>query len=173
MQSGAIDPNLLIGRLGIVALLAVGFWRLIDWVRNAPVKPDPWDEKTDQQLEEAQESCPHCSTPQPENAWFCEHCGRAVGPYNNLMPYLQIFSEGEVLRNGTSNRMRKSPLIPVGYFLISVNFLSVALLQSTSSPIIAGLIFLSVLSYWILILKNFKRSRENPEGRRQNTEQTR
>jgi hypothetical protein len=43
-----------------------------------------------------------------------------VGPYNNLMPYLNIFSEGEVFRNGASGRFRNQPVILIGYFLISL-----------------------------------------------------
>jgi hypothetical protein len=40
------------------------------------------------------------------------------------MPYVQIFSEGEVFRNGTSGRLRKSPLILIGYILISLGMYS-------------------------------------------------
>jgi hypothetical protein len=76
------------------------------------------------QLQAAPEICPHCSTPQPPTAWFCEHCGRAVGPYNNLMPYLQVFSEGEVFRNGASGQFRRRPLILAGYFLLGFGMLS-------------------------------------------------
>jgi hypothetical protein len=36
------------------------------------------------------------------------------------MPYVQVFPEGEVFRNGTGGRLRKSPLILIGYVLISL-----------------------------------------------------
>jgi hypothetical protein len=36
------------------------------------------------------------------------------------MPYVQVFSEGEVFRNGTSGRFRKRPLILIGYFLMTL-----------------------------------------------------
>jgi hypothetical protein len=37
-----------------------------------------------------------------------------------MMPYVQVFSEGEVFRNGTSGRFRNRPLILTGYFLITL-----------------------------------------------------
>jgi hypothetical protein len=95
-------------------------------VRDAPSKPDPWDAEVEQKLHEpeAQEVCHHCFDPQPSTAWFCARCGSAVGPYNNLMPYVHIFSEGEVFRNGTSGRFQNRPLILIGYFLISLGSFS-------------------------------------------------
>ena len=120
------DPNLIIGELAVGGLVLAAFWRMIVWVRDAPSTPDPWDAEVEQELSEpdAVEVCPHCLTEQPPTAWFCNGCGRAVGPYNNLMPYVQLFSEGEVFRNGTSGRLRKSPLILIGYFLISLGMFS-------------------------------------------------
>lgn len=118
----ASDPYQIIGGLGIAFLLLAGVWRLIAWVREAPVKPDPWDAEVEQKLSEPEtaEVCPHCSTPQPPTAWFCRNCGKAVGPYNNLMPFVNVFSEGEVLRNGTSGRFRSRPFIIAGYLLLSL-----------------------------------------------------
>ena len=75
----ASDPNMIVAGFAIAGLAVGAFWRLIVWVRDAPVKPDPWDASVEQQLEDAPEACPHCSTPQAPNAWFCPHCGRAVG----------------------------------------------------------------------------------------------
>ena len=83
-----------------------------------PDAPDPWDAEVERQLSEAVEVCPHCLAEQPPAAWFCKGCGRAVGPYNNLMPYLQVFSEGEVFRNGATGQFRNRPLILAGYFLV-------------------------------------------------------
>ena len=108
LMIAASDPNMVIAGFAVGGLALAVFWRFIVWIREAPVRPDPWDAETEQKISEpdAQEVCPHCSTPQPPGAWFCAHCGRAVGPYNNLMPYVQVFSEGEVFRNGTSGRFR-------------------------------------------------------------------
>ena len=117
------DPNEFIGGLALAGLAAVLFWRLIVLVRDAPVRPDPWDAETERQISapDAVQTCPHCSTEQPPDGWFCPHCGAAVGPYNNLMPYVHIFSTGEVLRNGTSGLIRFSPLIITGYFLFALS----------------------------------------------------
>jgi hypothetical protein len=150
----ASDPNLIIGDLAMGGLALAALWKLVTWIRDAPVSPDPWDGEVENQLSAAPEICPHCSTPQPPTAWFCEHCGRAVGPYNNLMPYLQVFSQGEVFRNGMTDKLRASPLTIVGYlFYSSFNYLIFA-------PI-----------YWFFFFKNLRRMKldkpsELPEGDR-------
>jgi fatty acid desaturase len=154
---GAADPNLIVAGYGVAVLVLAAFWRFIVWVRNAPVRPDPWDAEVEHQLQEAPEACPHCSTPQSPTAWFCPQCGRAVGPYNNLMPYLQVFSEGEVLRNGTHDRLRKSPLIVIGYFLISFNFFVLAVSLARSSIPLSLVIVAGLLSFWFSLYKNYRR----------------
>ncbi len=138
----ASNPDLFVAQIAIGGLVLAGFWRLIVWVRNAPVRPDPWDAGFEQKMQDPDtpETCHHCSTPQPPGAWFCEHCGCAVGPYNNLMPYVQVFSEGEVFRSGTSGQFRKRPLILLGFFLISLGTFS----------------FLAPV-YWLSLLLNFAR----------------
>ena len=151
------DPNMIVAGLGAGALLIAAFWRLIVWVRDAPTKPDPWDAEIEQKLQEpdAQEVCHHCFEPQPPTAWFCARCGSAVGPYNNLMPYVNVFSEGEVFRNGTSGRLQKRPLILIGYFLISLG--SFAFL----API-----------YWVQLFLNLTRPpREQEPAEEQNVQQ--
>ena len=118
------DPNLIVGSYGL-GLLALAFlWRLVAWIREAPPTPDPWDAEVEQKLQdpEIQQVCHHCLTPQEPEAWFCRHCGTAVGPYNNLMPFLNVFSEGEVLRNGVGARFRNRPFIAMGYFFITLGF---------------------------------------------------
>jgi hypothetical protein len=146
----AADPNLIVGEFAVDGLALYLLWRLIVWVRDSPTRPDPWDAETEQKLSETEtpEICPHCSTPQQSCAWFCENCGRAVGPYNNLMPYVQIFSQGEVLRNGTSGQFRKRPLILTGFFLIGLGMLPFFLL-----PV-----------YWFSLLLNFKRPDKSSES---------
>ena len=142
------DPNMIIAGFAVGGLVFAAFWRFIVWIRDAPVKPDPWDAEVEQKVSgpEAVEVCPHCLTEQPPAAWFCKGCGRAVGPYNNLMPYLQIFSEGEVFRNGVSGRFRNRPLILIGYFLITLGTFS----------------FLAPI-YWFSLLLNWKRPPGGPK----------
>jgi hypothetical protein len=136
----ASDPNLIIAALALGVLMLAALWRLIAWVRDAPVTPDPWDLEVEQKLQEPEtpEVCPHCLTEQPPTAWFCKRCGRAVGPYNNLMPYVQVFSEGEVFRNGTGGRFRNRPMILIGFFLITLGTL----------PFLAPIYLLSLLLNW-------------------------
>ncbi len=143
----ASNPDLLIAKTAMVGLAAAFAWRLIVWVREAPAKADPWDEETENKLSEpeAVQVCHRCFTEQPENAWFCRHCGSAVGPYNNLMPYVSIFSEGEVFRNGASGSLRPSPLIVTGYLLLSLSY-------GFFAPI-----------FWFSFFRNLKRVKEkNP-----------
>ena len=58
------------------------------------------------------------------------------------MPYLNAFSQGEVLRNGVFDRMRASPLILVGYLLVSLK---------------GYLVFAPV--YWFFLARNLFRIR--------------
>lgn len=138
----ASNPNLIIGELAVGGLALYALWGLIVWVRESPVSPDPWDAALEKKLSEpeAVEICPHCLTEQSSTAWFCEKCGSAVGPYNNLMPYVMIFSQGEVFRNGVTDKLRASPLTIVGYlFYSSFNY------------------FLFAPIYWFFFFKNLKR----------------
>ena len=163
------DPNLLIGSLAIGGLVLAALWKVVAWVRDAPVRPEPWDVEVEHQLQTAQEICPHCSTPQPPTAWFCEHCGRAVGPYNNLMPYVNVFSEGEVLRNGTHDHLRKSPLIVLGYFLISFNFFVTAVINFHRAFIAGMLMMAGLVLFWRAIFRNFHRPDEESKIRQPET----
>lgn len=43
--SNPSDASGAIGGLAIFGLVMVLFWRLIVWVREAPVRPDPWDQE--------------------------------------------------------------------------------------------------------------------------------
>jgi hypothetical protein len=139
----ASDPNMLIAKLAIGGLMVGLFWRFIVWVREAPTKPDPWDAETDKKLsdEETPQACHHCSTPLSSVAWFCPHCGSAVGPYNNMMPYVQIFSEGEVFRNGMNRRFQNRPLVVTGYLLMIIGlFLRLDLFGLILCPVVCVLL---------------------------------
>jgi hypothetical protein len=136
------DPNLIVGGYGLGLLALAVLWRLFAWVREAPPTPDPWDAEVEQKLQDpdTRQICHRCLTPQDPGTWFCMHCGTAVGPYNNLMPFLNVFSEGEVLRNGVGGRFRNRPLIVIGYFLITLGIF----------PVLAPI-------YWLSLLLNWKR----------------
>lgn len=118
-----------LGNLGGLAMsgcivIAFGFvYVLTAWIRNAAVKPDPWGAEVRQTIDspDTPETCHHCSTPQERSAWFCPYCGCAVGPYNNLMPYVHVFSVGEVFRNGAADKMRGNSLTIGGYLLYSLS----------------------------------------------------
>jgi ribosomal protein L40E len=142
---GASDPNIVIGELALGGLALGLSWRLLVWARESPKTPDPWDDEIQKKLNdpESVEICHRCFSEQPSDAWFCEHCGSAVGPYNNLMPYFYIFSQGEILRNGVTNKLRTSPFIIAGYLLFSLS---------------AYTIFAPI--YWFLFFKNLKRLKE-------------
>ncbi len=84
--------------------------------------PRPWDEKIDEMVntEDALPLCHHCLTPQEHEGWFCPVCGATFGPYVNYMPYVYIFSQGEMLRAGVTERFRHTRLIRWGFVLYSV-----------------------------------------------------
>jgi hypothetical protein len=130
----------------LILLVAIAFsgmaiYRMALWVRAAPMQPDPWGDELEKTVHEPEAFpvCHHCFTPCPPHGWFCENCGCAVGPYNNYMPYVHCFSEGEVFRNGVTARLPRNALTVCGYVLISFSYLMLA-------PI-----------YWIFLIKNLTR----------------
>ena len=148
------DPNQFVAVLGVAGLSLAAFWRLILWVRAATPKPEPWGAEVEASLqsEDATPICHRCLTPHSNVAWFCEHCGSAVGTYNNLMPFVYVFSQGEVLRNGVTDKFRTSPFLIAGYLLYSL----------ASHAIFAPL-------FWFFFFRNLKRLKaesadESPEA---------
>ena len=140
------DPDLVIGGLGL-AVLAFGLlWRVFLWAVKAPTSPDPWDKEIENAVHEpeAVEICHRCFDPVLPGAWFCKRCGCAVGPYNNMMPYIIIFSQGEVLRNGINDKLPRNALVIFGYLLFSLS---------------SYLVFAPI--YWILFFRNLKRQKES------------
>ncbi len=128
--------------LGLLMMLVavvvggLGIYRLVLWVRAAAPKPDPWGDELERSLQspEAIPVCHHCFTPCPPRGWFCENCGCAVGPYNNWMPYLYVFSEGEVLRNGVTSRLPINFLTIGGYLLGAMGCLALMPLFAVLLP---------------------------------------
>jgi len=157
--TAASAADLLIAKLAVGGLLVVLFWRFLVWVRDAPIKPDPWDAETAKKLSDpdTSQACHHCSTPLTTTAWFCPHCGSAVGPYNNMMPYVMIFSEGEVYRNGLDQRFRNRSLVGAGYLLL-VTAVLLKIISSFNSLLGILLGVVVALIYSIRIFKNLRGS---------------
>ena len=57
----------------------------------------------------------------------------------HYLPYVYIFSHGEVLRAGVTERLRRSPLIVIGFILLSLSLFAVV------API-----------YWFFLFKNLR-----------------
>ena len=111
--------------VGVLAVIGIGGVLVVrafkSWFAR-PATPDPWGPEVTEAMEQpdATAVCPHCQCPHEATRWFCSECGRSVGDYNNLNPYLYLFSLGEVLREGTSGRVRKSWLTVAGYVVLSL-----------------------------------------------------
>ena len=130
-----------IGIGGVILVRAFKIWFA------KPATPDPWGPEVTAAMDEpnATAVCPHCQCPHEVTSWFCSECGRSVGDYNNLNPYLYLFSLGEVLREGTSGRLRKSWLTVAGFIFLSL---------------IEYVVFAPI--YWFFLFRNL--SRQNPDG---------
>lgn len=64
--------------------------------------------------------CLNCAAPQGGHRWFCPKCGFPGGEYVVLMPYLQIFTVGEVLRRGVTGPPEKGFAIKAGLVVYSL-----------------------------------------------------
>ena len=93
------------------------WWQSLD-------KPLPWPEELDTAVREpdAIPVCHRCTTPCELPEWFCPNCGAAIGPYNNTLPFIYIFSIGEVLRSGVSPSARYTALTIPGYILAGIQW---------------------------------------------------
>ena len=99
--------------LGRIAWLRLKAW----WGR---IPPDPWPAEVDESVrrDEAVMICHRCFAPQRHARWLCATCGAAVGPYNNVLPYILIFSMGEVFRSCMGSDARFTLLTASGYILL-------------------------------------------------------
>ncbi len=136
------SPETTVGVLAAILLVVIVGGRLLAvWFRG-PVKPDPWGAEVSQALVEAPPLCLHCQTPHSEAACFCPNCGAAVGEFNNVSPYLYIFSLGEALRAGTQDRAPRRGLALAGYVLIALAEYAIF------APV-----------YWFFLFRNYLRLR--------------
>ena len=126
----------------ILGILGVALYRAIVWLAGAKRTADPWGEEIDKALaqDDAVPLCHHCFTPQQHQGWFCPECGATAGPYCNYLPYIYVFSQGEVLRAGVTERFRRRPIIVIGYVLFSLSMYFIA------API-----------YWFFLFSNLGR----------------
>jgi hypothetical protein len=133
--------------LVIFGISAVAVYRMILWVAEAPLTIDPWDKEIDAAAnrEDAIPLCHHCLTGQEHNGWFCPECGSTVGQYSNYMPYIYVFSQGELLRAGVTEKFRRSTLIRVGFMLFSLTMYM-------------SLFFFPVILYWVNLFDNLNRT---------------
>jgi len=143
----------------VVFFLVFGLviYRVIVWIMDAKRSADPWDAETEEALngDEGTPLCHHCLTPQRHNGWFCANCGATVGQYVNYLPYVFLFSQGEVLRAGVLEHLRSSPLIVIGYILLSLAFL----------PVLAVLFFIWAPVYWFFFFENLLNRKEVENAR--------
>jgi hypothetical protein len=116
--------------------------KVLDWW-NEPLTY-PWPEELNEGVQQPDSAllCHHCFTPQQHPGWFCPECGAATGPYNNCLPYIYIFSIGEVARAGVSSKLKWSILTTAGLILFSLNY-------TVFAPI-----------YWFRMYRNWKRQRQ-------------
>jgi hypothetical protein len=114
--------------LGAVVALGIVMWLAIQAYRRwMPENPPATEtsgsgDEVNTAIEEsglAQPLCLRCLTPHEPTAYFCPHCNAAVGPYNNWMPYLYVYSEGQWLRDASVSPTRSPWLIHLGYGLLS------------------------------------------------------
>jgi len=91
------------------------------WKWSGPRAAEPWAREIDDALDapEAVPLCLHCLAPQEHDGWFCPECGATVGLYCNYMPFVSLFSQGEVLRAGVANSLPATPLRVAGYVLLA------------------------------------------------------
>lgn len=115
-----LDPEKLIGGIGIVVGLAIIFIRwFLGLLRHVPA--DPWSPEIDQAVRkrDAVPVCVECLCPQEGHRWFCPHCGFPSGEYVTTMPYLYIFTYGELLRRGVTGPPDKSSGRFLGFAVFS------------------------------------------------------
>ena len=110
------------------------WWQSLD-------KPLPWSAERDAAVHapDAITVCHRCMRPCAHARWFCPDCGTSIGPYNNILPFIRIFSIGEVLRSGVAPTARYTALTVPGYILVGLQW--------------GGLIFAPL--YYIRVVINF------------------
>jgi hypothetical protein len=67
-----------------------------------PIYPDPWPAEIDAAIRApaAVPLCVNCLSPQSGHRWLCAQCACPVGDFAPLMPNLQPFCIGHIMRRG-------------------------------------------------------------------------
>jgi hypothetical protein len=127
LNNGLTPGETLLGVAGIVFVLVAAIWSGIRWLKKTPLSPDPWDAEIAAEVAspDCTPLCHRCLEPHDLSRNLCPNCGAPVGQYINVMPYLYIFSIGHVFRIGTTERIKKSPLVVLGFLLVAVGQYSV------------------------------------------------
>ncbi len=102
--------------LGAIVTARIRSWWMVEET------PLPWSQAEDAaaRASDAIPVCHRCFTPYALPVWFCSCCGSAVGPYNNIMPFVRIFSLGEALRSGVGPSAHFTPFRTLAY--VSIGF---------------------------------------------------
>ena len=87
-----------------------------------PEYPLPWSTEIETAVlaPDAIPVCHRCITPCDLPAWFCPSCGAAFGPYNNILPFVRIYSIGEALRSGVGTEAHFTPFRMLAYISIGL-----------------------------------------------------
>ena len=112
---------------------------------NNPLHNDPWTPEDDAAARHpaASKLCLRCLQPNPPapQVWFCPNCGAATGDCVNAMPFLYVFSIGELARRGVMGKPEKG-------FFKKLFFVLFPIVQHVPfAPLILIYPFV-VLAYW-------------------------
>src|SRR4051812_48410614 len=107
----------------ILSICLGAIYGIARWLMAGKPAVEPWGAEIEAAIHqpEALFVCHRCLAPQEHEGWFCPECGAAVGQYNNYLPFVYVFSEGEVFRAGVAAPLRPSFLIVTGYLLLSAS----------------------------------------------------
>ena len=116
-----MNPEKMIGLLALLGLGLVVCWRLVKWLGGAKPKPDPWDQETEDRIQQADAVpiCTRCLEPYESACHYCPNCGLPVDTLAPFSPYLYIFVLGDALLTGTNRAFPVNWLTVTGFLLLS------------------------------------------------------
>jgi hypothetical protein len=82
---------------------------------------DPWPKEIDEAVRrpDAEPVCLNCLMPQERHFWFCRECGHPGGEYLTVMPYLHIFTIGELMQRGVVGPPERRFWVTCGFVVVS------------------------------------------------------